>query len=211
MPTRREALIDGPAGALEAVFEHEGEELPGRVAVVCHPHPLHGGTLHTTVVHRMAKGLRRARVATLRFNFRGVGRSTGTHDDGKGELEDVKAALDHVLAQGEAQDVIIAGFSFGARVGLQVGVDDERVTHLVGVGLPLQRTSFAFLEACVKPKLLIQGERDEYGDGEEFTAFTSRVAPPLKSVVIPEATHLFAHLAPAVEDAVARYFAVEDA
>ena len=205
---RDHITIRGPVGKLEALYETPEDRDPRRVAVVCHPHPLHGGTMHTTVVHRIAKGLRRAGIATLRFQFRGVGDSEGSHDHGKGEKDDVRAAL---LAATErlpqaANDLILAGFSFGARVGLDVAATDDRVTNLVGVGLPLSRTSFDFLLTCEKPKLLIQGALDEFGARDVFETFARSVPEPKQIVVVDGAGHLFERLAHVVENEVAAAF-----
>jgi alpha/beta superfamily hydrolase len=203
---RHELSLSGSAGPLEALLECDHEPPFRRVAVVCHPHPLHGGTMHTTVVHRMAKGLRRAGFATLRFNFRGVGRSAGIHDEGRGERDDAQVALERILGAdltgGERPErVAMAGFSFGSRFGLEVGERDPRVDLLIGVGLPLSRYDFAFLVHSRKPKLLLLGDRDEFLPAAEFEAFAQRCAPPVTWQVIADSDHLFSRRAAAVEDA----------
>jgi hypothetical protein len=163
--------------------------------------------MHTTVVHRIAKGLRRAGYVTLRFNFRGVGRSAGTHDEGRGEREDARAALEHLLREEltgglRPERVAMAGFSFGSRFGLEVGDADPRVELLIGVGLPLRKYDFGFLERSRKPKLLLLGDRDEFVPAEEFESFAQRCAPPVDWQVISNSDHLFTRRAAAVEQSV---------
>ena len=148
-------------GQLEAILKEPAA--PVAAAVVCHPHPLGGGTMNNNVVYRAAKALGEAGVAVLRFNFRGVGASTGRHDGGAGEEEDALAALD-VLAQRHPDlPLWMAGFSFGARVGLTVGARDARVGKLLGIGLALSMFDYSFLNDCAKPKAVIQAANDEYG------------------------------------------------
>ncbi len=130
------------------------------VALVLHPHPLHGGTMHNKVVFRAAAALNDAGLLTLRINFRGVGLSTGTHDGARGEKDDVRAGLDYLQEHYPDKQITLAGFSFGARVGLEVGVADARVRRLVGIGTPVDMYDFAFLEACRKPILFVHGDAD---------------------------------------------------
>lgn len=152
-------------GRLEAILKEprEAGAMSG-VALVLHPHPLGGGTMHNKVVFRMSAALNEAELVTLRINFRGVGQSTGTHDEARGERDDVRAALDYLAEHYPNQSITLAGFSFGARVGLEVGVGDGRVRRMIGVGTPVNMYDFSFLEACRKPLLLIHGSRDEFGD-----------------------------------------------
>ncbi|HCF60370.1 MAG TPA: hypothetical protein DFS52_20515 [Myxococcales bacterium] len=192
-------------GGLEALLnEPEG---PRAAAVVCHPHPLHGGTMNNNVVHRLAAGLHKAGIAALRFNFRGVGASTGSYGEGAGEEEDVGAALDFLQARYPALPLLVAGFSFGSRVGLSVGARDPRVERLLGVGLALSLFDFSFLETTPKPKAIVHAERDEYGSATELRALFARMAEPKLLRVVPEATHLFAgkleELEQAIDEAIA--------
>jgi alpha/beta superfamily hydrolase len=140
-------------------------------AVVCHPHPLHGGTMHNKVVFRAAKAAWQAGLPTLRFNFRGVGKSTGSFSDGIGECEDVTAALDYLGTRFPAVPVCLIGFSFGASVGLRVGASDPRVLALVGLGVPVTSTNMDFLRGVLKPKLIIQGTRDQFGSRAQVESF----------------------------------------
>jgi alpha/beta superfamily hydrolase len=150
-------------GRLEAILKEPRSRGSG-IALVLHPHPLGGGTMHNKVVFRAAVALNEAGLITLRINFRGVGQSTGEHDEGRGELEDVLAGLEYLAANYANQPITLCGFSFGARVGLEVGISDERVVNLISIGTPVSKYDFSFLEACRKPILFVHGNRDEYGD-----------------------------------------------
>lgn len=154
-------FIDAPHGRLEAIYRptnHEAE----RVALVLHPHPLYDGTMHNKVVYRAAKALRETGFEVLRFNFRGVGASTGSFDNGVGELEDARVALDYLLSdQPQAREVLVAGFSFGSVVGLRLGCHDPRVDWMLAIGMPARYSNLEFLAGCTKPKFFIHGELDE--------------------------------------------------
>jgi hypothetical protein len=188
-------------GRLEGLFQSAPE--PTFAAVACHPHPRFGGTMHNHVVFRLARGLEEAGAAVLRFNFRGVGISTGAFDQGLGEEEDVRAAMELVNGLHPSLPLWIAGFSFGASVGLSVGARDARVEKLLGVGLSLSRSDFGFLERCSKPMAFIQGERDEYAGAEMVGAFVERLSAPRRLVVVEGASHLFPGRLPALEAAIA--------
>lgn len=161
-------------GQLEALLKQPRSGAKG-VALVLHPHPLGGGTMHNKVVFRAASALNDAGLATLRINFRGVGHSTGEHDEGRGELEDVRAGLDYLTAEFPHQPITLCGFSFGARVGLEVGISDDRVHNLISIGTPVDKYDFSFLEACRKPLLLIHGDQDEFGDVNRVAALAARL------------------------------------
>ncbi len=156
-------FIPAGHGRLEAILKEPSGQATG-VALVLHPHPLGGGTMHNKVVFRAAAALNEAGLITLRINFRGVGQSTGEHDEGRGELEDVRAGLEYLAANYANQPITLCGFSFGARVGLEVGISDQRVMNLISIGTPVSKYDFSFLEACRKPILFVHGNRDEYGD-----------------------------------------------
>ena len=151
-------------GRLEAILKKPHGSSVSGVALVLHPHPLGGGTMHNKVVFRAASALNDAGLITLRINFRGVGQSTGQHDEGHGELEDVRAGLRYLAESFPAQPITLCGFSFGARVGLEVGISDERVRNLISIGTPVDKYDFGFLAACRKPLLLVHGDRDEFGN-----------------------------------------------
>ena len=137
-----------PAGRLEALLWTSPESDPKFVAVVCHPHPLFGGTMHNKVVFQAAKALHQRGATVLRFNFRGAGQSEGEHDHGRGEQDDVRAAIDYLAAEFPGRPILLAGFSFGSWVGLRVGCEDARVTQLIGLGLPVDNIDMSFLRAC---------------------------------------------------------------
>ncbi|HEX5269636.1 MAG TPA: alpha/beta hydrolase [Gemmataceae bacterium] len=176
-------------GQLEAILREP--EAPRAAAVVCHPHPRGGGTLNNNVVYRLAKALVEGGVAALRFNFRGVGASTGSYDDGVGEEDDARAALDFLAARHPTLPLWMAGFSFGARVGLSVGARDARVGKLLGVGLALSMFDYRFLGACDKPKAIIQASDDEFGGRAEIEAAVQQMAEPKRLWIVDGATHLF--------------------
>jgi len=189
--------LKGPAGLLEALLD-EPSTGPIRAAVVfAHPHPQHGGTMHTKTVYQGAKGLARIGCAVLRFNFRGVGASDGTFDRGEGEKEDFAAALDYMAAKYPATPLWAAGFSFGSWVALEVGAADERVSVLIGIAPPVatsvsgQDYQFDNTLASEKPKFFVQGESDEVCPIEGMWHFYGQLKEPKELVVIDGADHLF--------------------
>jgi alpha/beta superfamily hydrolase len=189
-------LLPAPHGQLEAILKAP-REAPRAAALVLHPHPLHGGTMHNKVVFRAARALNEAGAVTLRFNFRGVGSSTGTHDHARGEQDDARAGLDYLAATYPQLPIIVAGFSFGARVGLEVGVKDRRVAALIGIGTPVNMPErgydFSFLRDCRKPLLLVHGEHDEFGDVAALRALAAQVPAEARVhiKIIPGAGHFF--------------------
>ena len=178
-------------GKLEAILKEPRAGASRGVALVLHPHPLGGGTMHNKVVFRAAAALNDAGLTTLRINFRGVGQSSGEHDEGRGELEDVRAGLDYLAAEYPDQEITLCGFSFGARVGLEVGIPDNRVVRLISVGTPLDKYDFSFLETCSKPILFVHGELDEYGNVEKLRELIARIKAPVELAVIKDAGHFF--------------------
>ncbi len=186
-------FLPAPHGRLEAIIkEPRGATIKG-VALVLHPHPLGGGTMHNKVVFRAAAALNDAGLVTLRINFRGVGQSTGAHDEGYGEREDVRVGLDYLSAHYPGQEITLCGFSFGARVGLEVGIHDDRVVKLISIGTPVDKYDFSFVEQCHKPILFVHGEHDEYGNVERLRELVERVAKnaPAELQVIEGAGHFF--------------------
>src|SRR5262245_45790678 len=141
MPRRIEThLIDGPVGALEALVEEPEDREPREACLVCHPHPLYGGTMHNKVVYRIARALRTSGSVVLRFNFRGVGKSQGVHDRGPGELEDARVALEWLRARYPGLPYAVAGFSFGARIAARLACQTAS-SRLIAVGFPTRRES----------------------------------------------------------------------
>ena len=203
MPTITD--LAGPAGRLEAVLDlpparPDGTAASGpiRAAVVfAHPHPQFGGTMHTKTVYQGAKGLTRLGCAVLRFNFRGVGASAGSFDQGEGEKADFTAALDYMAARYPGRPLWAAGFSFGSWVALEVGALDDRVSALIGISPPVatsisgMKYEFPATLASEKPKFLVQGEADEVCPLEGMWTFYGQLKEPKELVVIDAADHLF--------------------
>ena len=180
-------------GRLEAILKGPREQTASGVALVLHPHPLGGGTMHNKVVFRAAAALNEAGLVTLRINFRGVGQSTGEHDEGQGERDDVRAGLDYLAANYPDQEITLGGFSFGSRVGLEVGMADDRVVRMIAIGAPVDKYDFSFLESCRKPILFVHGQHDEYWNVDKLQALADRVAQhaPVDVRVIAGAGHFF--------------------
>ncbi len=180
-------------GQLEAILK-EPSGAPRGVALVLHPHPLGGGTMHNKVVFRAAQALNDAGLVTLRINFRGVGQSTGKHDDGRGELADVRAGLHYLEQNYPGKSSTLCGFSFGSRVGIEIGIADARVNYLISIGTPIAKYDFSFLESCRKPILFVHGERDEFGDVNRLKELVKKLAAvsAAELVVINGADHFFA-------------------
>ena len=185
----RSLFLAGPAGKLEASLWTTGSAGFSHTALVCHPHPLYGGTMHNKVVFQAAKSLHRAGLPVLRFNFRGVGLSEGAHDKGDGEQDDVLAALDFLAGQFGAKPVVLAGFSFGSRVGLRVGAGDSRVSHLIGIGIPVNDSDFSFLRGCTKPKLFVVGSQDQFANRELVEKVVASFDEPKKLVIVEDGDH----------------------
>jgi hypothetical protein len=185
-------FIPAPHGQLEAVLKEPRGERKG-VALLLHPHPLGGGTMHNKVVFRAGQALNDARLAVLRINFRGVGQSTGTHDDGIGEKEDVRVALDYLGEKFPNEEITLAGFSFGSRVGTETVLGDERVRRLISIGTPVDKYDFSFLENCRRPILFVHGETDEFGSVENLRALVSRlpIEAEAELEIIPNCGHFF--------------------
>jgi len=199
--------VAGPAGRLEAILMRPAAE-PAAAAVVCHAHPLHGGIMHFKVVFRAAKALQHHGLAALRFNFRGVGRSEGVHDDGRGEQEDVGAALDELARRVPGRPLVLGGFSFGSAMALRAGARDPRVRALFALGFPATMMGdLAFLDGCLTPRLFVQGERDALGPPEALRAAVEALPGPRSFVVVPEADHFFTGKLDALQEAVGAWAA----
>jgi alpha/beta superfamily hydrolase len=186
-------FIPASHGQLEATLKEPTSE-PKGIAVVCHPHPLGGGTMHNKVVFRIAAGLVDAGLITLRFNFRGVGASTGVHNEIEGGKEDVRDALDYMAERFLGQPLTLAGFSFGSRVGMEAGIDDERVVRLISVGTPVDKyDDYTFLTNVRKPILFIHGDHDEFGAVDNIKALFDEVAKNTDAqlVIVNNSGHFF--------------------
>lgn len=190
-------FISAPHGRLEGILKEPRAEKKG-AALVLHPHPLHGGTMHNKVVFRAARALNDAGLVALRINFRGTGLSTGAHDRAQGgEQEDASVALDHLAQNYPGLPLLVAGFSFGARVGLEIGTKQERVSYLIGIGVPVsipeRDYDFSFMRECRKPLLLVHGERDDFGSVEDLRRLAAEVPAEAQARVeiIKGAGHFF--------------------
>lgn len=214
--------IPGPAGRLESLVDHpasrcttappplttpEGEPIvhvPKAIAILAHPHPLYGGSMHTKAIFQAAKAFCRLGCAVMRFNFRGVGTSGGDFADGVGEIEDFRAAVDFMTARYPGVPVWAAGMSFGSYVAMTAGARDPRVTTLVGIAAPVKMYDFDEVAKSEKPKFLIHGEGDELCALQDVWEFYGRAAEPKELVVIDAANHLFeghvSEVADAIED-----------
>lgn len=197
--TIRSLFLEGPAGRLEALL-NAGSENATHAAVVCHPHPLFGGTLHNKVVFHAMKALNSFGFPVLRFNFRGTGLSQGEHDHGIGEVDDVRTALDWLESEFHLP-LIFGGFSFGAAVGLRAACADPRVRATVALGVPVAPVAAEseepriyaneFLQDCAKPKLFVSGARDQFGPRAKLDGLVASIPDPKKLVIIEGADHFF--------------------
>jgi len=200
--------IAGPAGPLEALLDLPAGE-PRAVAVFGHPHPLHGGTMHTKALYQAAKATARIGLAALRFNFRGVGRSAGTFDAGPGEMDDFKAAISFMIGRYPDLPIWAGGMSFGSWVAMTAGAEDARVSLLLGIAPPVDRYDFEALKTCTLPKFIIHGEADELISIKDVRKFYSQIPEPKELVTIEDANHLFegktSMVGEAVEDLLADF------
>jgi alpha/beta superfamily hydrolase len=204
MPRKIESLfIPGPVGRLEAILEEPESEAPVEAALVCHPHPQHGGTMHNKVVYRLARGLRRAGAVVLRFNYRGVNLSEGTYADGEGELEDARAALVLLRSRYPLLPFTLAGFSFGSRIVLRMGCAGAGARRVIAVGFPSAYKNRTYLEACTVPRIFIQSTQDEFGPLPEWQPMIEALPEPKQIHLIESTDHFFAGSLEQLEETVA--------
>jgi uncharacterized protein len=200
-------FLDGPAGRLEALL-NSGSESASHTALVTHPHPLYGGTMHNKVVYHAAKALNGFGFPVLRFNFRGAGLSEGEHDQGRGEVDDVGAAL-RWLQQTFLKPIIFAGFSFGAANGLKAACPDPNVELLISLGTPVAADGRAYthriLADCAKPKLFVSGDHDQYAPLSQLEPIVQSASDPKKFVVVPNADHFFEGQLPVMRQAIEKW------
>lgn len=183
-------FIPASHGQLEAILKEPSGERRG-VALVCHPHPLGGGTMHNKVVFRAAAGLVDAGLTTLRFNFRGVGASTGEHNEVEGGREDVRDALEYLSSEYPDEEITLAGFSFGSRTGMEVGMANDRVVRLISIGTPVEKyRDYDFLAAVKKPILFLHGDKDEFCSVESLQELSDKI-PHAKVVIFENCGHFF--------------------
>jgi uncharacterized protein len=184
--------LAGPAGSLEGMLEEPDGQQPRLAAIVCHPHPLYGGTMHNKVVYRIARGLRRAGCVVLRFNFRGVGQSAGEHGYMAGEIEDARAALEYLRGRYPELPFALAGFSFGSRAIMQLGCELGGAQFLLAAGFATRMGPVEFLAECATPKIFIHSTHDEFGPRPDFERMYLQVADPKRLIWIEAADHFFA-------------------
>ncbi len=201
MPRKIESLfVPGPAGRLEALLEEPEDSGPREAALVCHPHPQHGGTMHNKVVYRIARGLRSAGAVVLRFNYRGVNLSEGKYDDGEGELADARAALSYLRSRYPELPFTVAGFSFGSRIALRLGCGIAR--RVIAVGFPAAYRDNASLDTCTTPRVFIQSTHDQYGSVEQIESIVAPLPEPKRLVLVEAQDHFFAGALDVLEEAV---------
>lgn len=204
MPRKIESLfLAGPDGRLEALLEEPEDREPVEAALVCHPHPQHGGTMHNKVVYRVARGLRRAGAVVLRFNYRGVNLSEGSYAKGEGELDDARVALHYLRGRYPRLPFSLAGFSFGSRVVLRLGSESPEPRRVIAVGFPTVYKDRSSLEQCRAPRVFVQSTHDQYGPVEELRAITETLQEPKRLVLIEAQDHFFAGALEELENSIA--------
>jgi len=185
-------FVAGPAGRLESLLEEPEHGEPRYAALVCHPHPLYGGTMHNKVVYRMARGLRKSGAVVLRFNFRGVNLSEGVHANGVGEVDDARAALDFLRSRYPELPLILAGFSFGSRVALRLGCALQPAPQrILAVGFPTRLGDDSYLAECGVPKVVIQSTHDEHGPRVKLEPAFEQFAEPKELHWVEAKDHFF--------------------
>src|SRR5580765_3638596 len=176
-------FLEGPAGRIEAIIKEPAGPVT-RAAIVCHPHPLFGGTMHNKVVFRMSRAFQDAGFAVLRFNFRGAGRSEGQHDNGLGEQDDLRAAMAYIEERYPGVELWLAGFSFGSAMMLRAAACDDRVRALVAAGVPVSNYDFTGIPQWHKPKLFVQGSLDQFGSPEDLEGLFGLLDEPKQLKII---------------------------
>ncbi len=204
MPRRMESLfLAGPAGRLEALLEEPEDDTPAEAALVCHPHPKGGGTMHNKVVYRLARGLGKAGCVVLRFNYRGVNLSEGEYDEGRGEVEDAQAALQQLQIRYPRLPVIVAGFSFGSRIALRLS-SRAPIGRVIAAGFPTTIPDRDYVYEVTVPKYFIHSTHDQFGPQPEFSAFYESLPEPKHLDWIAAADHFFRDALDPFEAAVER-------
>jgi uncharacterized protein len=196
-------FLDGPVGRLEALLEEPEAGEPREAALVCHPHPQHGGTMHNKVVYRIARGLRSTGCVVLRFNYRGVNLSEGSYGQGEGEMEDARVALAYLRARYPDLPFTLAGFSFGSRIALRLGCSGIGARRVLAVGFPTVYKDRTYLEGCTVPRAFIQSTHDEYGPVEELKAVVATLAEPKQLLLVEAQDHFFAGALEQLQSAIA--------
>ena len=208
MPRRIEShWLPGPAGRLEALVEEPDGEAPLVAALVCHPHPLFGGTMHNKVVFRIARGLRRSGNVVLRFNYRGVNQSEGEYAHGEGELDDARVALDLLRSRYPDLPLTLAGFSFGSRIALRLGCENYETNpslrRVIAVGFPTVYKNRSFLDTCTVPRVFVQSTHDQFGPVEELQPLVDALPDPKQLIWIEAQDHFFVDALEKLEETIA--------
>ncbi len=196
-------FLDGPAGRLEALLEEPEDGEIREAALVCHPHPQHGGTMHNKVVFRIARGLRRGGAAVVRFNYRGVNLSAGVYANGEGETEDARAVLQWLRNRYPGMPVTLAGFSFGSRIALQLACGGEPARRAIAVGFPTVYRDRSYLESCTVARVFVQSTHDEFGPATDLEQVVAALPEPKRLMFIEAQDHFFAGGLEQLEDAIA--------
>jgi hypothetical protein len=192
MTSSTKLFFDGPAGKLEGLWRSGGHpDNFQKATILCHPHPVYGGTMENKIVARCARDISGGGIETLRFNFRGAGQSDGAFDSGRGERDDLRAAIDFVLGKSPQARLAIVGFSFGAWIGLEVGRSHPSVDVLVAIAPPVRMFEFPPLEASSRRKLVVYAGRDQYTAPEATRKWIEGLAPPVESYFVPDVDHFF--------------------
>jgi uncharacterized protein len=199
-------FVDGPVGRLEALLEEPEAQDPQEIALVCHPHPQHGGTMHNKVVYRLARGLRTSGAAVLRFNYRGVNLSEGEYDHGVGEVEDARSALAWLRGRYPSLPFTLAGFSFGSRIALRLGCLEPGARRLIAVGFPTRDYDATALFGCPATRIFIQSKHDQYGPLEELEPIVAGIGAKL--IPVEANNHFFQGGLDAFEEAVGQAFSL---
>jgi alpha/beta superfamily hydrolase len=195
-------MIPGPVGRLEALLEEPEDGEPRAAALVCHPHPQHGGTMHTKVVHRTARGLRKAGAVVLRFHYRGVNLSEGSYDHGNGEIEDGRACLEYLRARYPQLPFCLAGFSFGSRIALKLALDYPQAEKVIAIGYPTKYPNAEYIADIAIPKVFLQSTHDEFGPQPDLEAMVAGLPGDNELIFIPSKDHFFVDALEAFEKAV---------
>jgi uncharacterized protein len=214
-------FLPGPVGRLEALLEGPEDGEPREAALVCHPHPQYGGTMHNKVVYRIARGLRRAQAAVLRFNYRGVNLSEGEYAHGEGELEDARAALLYLRRQYPDLPFTLAGFSFGARIALRLACpvaqasacetraqlshsnNDTGARRVIAVGFPATEKDRLYLDGCTVPRVFLHSTHDQFESVRDLEALIASLPEPKRLIAIEASDHFFAGALDLLEEGIA--------
>jgi hypothetical protein len=205
MARRIETLfLAGPSGRLEALLEEPEDADPVEAAIVCHPHPQFGGTMHNKVVYRLARGLRKSICVVLRFNYRGVNLSEGEYDDGIGETDDAREALRELERRYPGLPLLVAGFSFGARVALRLASQEATITRVIAAGFPTRIAERDFVYQVRVPKYFVHSTHDEFGPQPAFQEFFESLLEPKSLEWVEAGDHFFRDALDTFESAIQR-------